>query len=154
MHAIVLILLYYVNTCTFAYKTIQYAGTHDIQNISVTSPLPGQVRVTGDLIHGSNASGALVIAYSARNIYYLFSPYPNKYLVTATLSDLTSDQYQVSVFIVEKNGLPFNRSAAVPKNVSVNRESKPESDLHAHVHLYIMYILYYRHQQTRTFNKI
>ncbi|MGJ8945879.1 hypothetical protein AB9K17_23595, partial [Salmonella enterica subsp. enterica serovar Kentucky] len=38
-----------------------------IQNISVSSPHPGQVRVTGDFIQGSTATGALVIVYSQSN---------------------------------------------------------------------------------------
>ena len=36
-------------------------GTHDVQNVSVTSLLPGQIRVTGNIIEGSTATGVLVI---------------------------------------------------------------------------------------------
>lgn len=36
-------------------------GTHDIQNTSVSSSLPGTVRVTGEFIQGSTATGLLVI---------------------------------------------------------------------------------------------
>ena len=35
------------------------------------------------------------------------------------LKDLPDDQYNVSVFVVEESGLPFNRSATRPRNVSV-----------------------------------
>ena len=42
---------------------------HDIQNLSVTSPLSGQVRVTGDFIHRSTATGVLVIVCSQSDDY-------------------------------------------------------------------------------------
>ena len=42
-------------------------GTHDIHNVSVTSPLPGQIRVTGDFVDGSTATGIILIIYSLNN---------------------------------------------------------------------------------------
>ena len=46
-------------------------GTHDIQNVTVSSPLPGQIRVTGDLVDGSNATGMLLILYSPTNVSHV-----------------------------------------------------------------------------------
>ena len=55
--------LYYMFVCLLS-------GTHDIQNISVTSPQPGEVRVTGDFIDGSTATGLLTIVISTSEIFY------------------------------------------------------------------------------------
>ena len=37
----------------------------------------------------------------------------------ATISGIPPGMYNVSVFVLENNGLPFNRSATTPRNVSV-----------------------------------
>ena len=73
-------------------------------------------------MYGSNASGVLVIAYNSTNVYYLFSPPPEQSLIMATISGLSNGQYQVSVFVVEENGQVFNRSAMVPRNVTISAE--------------------------------
>ena len=39
-------------------------GTHDIQNVHVSSPLPGQIKVTGDFVDGSTVTGVMLIVYS------------------------------------------------------------------------------------------
>ena len=49
------------------YLTPILTGTHDLQNISVSSPLPGTVRVSGNFLQGSAATGVLVIVYSLCN---------------------------------------------------------------------------------------
>ena len=48
-------------------------GTHDIQNVTVNSPLPGQIRVTGEFVNGSTATGVLLIVYSmsSNDIHYI-----------------------------------------------------------------------------------
>ena len=56
-------------TCTPVYLIV--LGIHDIQNISVSSLIPGQVRVTGDFIQGSAATGILVAVLTTSEILYL-----------------------------------------------------------------------------------
>ncbi len=97
-------------------------GTHGIQNISVSSPLPGEIEISGGLIHGFNAIGALVIVYSSTRVYYSFSTSPSQYNVVANIPGLSRGHYQVSVFVVEEGGLPFNRSAIVPQNITIDQE--------------------------------
>ena len=97
-------------------------GTHDVQNINASSSLPGEIRVTGDLVYGSNASSVLVIVYNSTKVYYSFSPPPEHSIIMATLPGLFVGQYQVSVFVVEENGQVFHRSAVIPKNVTVSVE--------------------------------
>ena len=90
-------------------------GTHDIQNISVSSPLPGQVRVTGDFIEGSTANGVLIIVYSQSNdsdIHYKSSEWEGQ-SAEANVDRLIGSQYGVSVFVLE-DGLPFSRAATLP----------------------------------------
>ena len=98
----------------------QLIGTHDIQNISVSSPLHGAVRVTGDFIQGSIATvtGLLVIIYSKSNdcdIQYVNSEYQGQN-VDITIAGLTSGQYGVSVFVLE-NGIPSLGVATLPQTV-------------------------------------
>ena len=90
-----------------------FPGTHDIQNISVTSPQPGDVRVTGDFIDGSTATGLLIIIYSLTNDTNVH------YIVGGHNSGLAGGEYKTSVFVVEENGLPFERVATSPKLVAV-----------------------------------
>ena len=101
-----------------------FEGTHNIQNITVSYSSPGEVTLTGNFINGLAARAILAVVYSDSlsdsNVYYMFSPLSIKEekLIT-NVSGLPSGMYSVSVFVVEDNGLPFNRSAATPRNVSV-----------------------------------
>ena len=86
----------------------------------MSSPLPGPgtVRVTGDFIQGSTATGLLVIVYSQSDdsdIQYVNSEYQGQNM-DITVAGLTSGQYGVSVFVLE-NGVPFLRVATLPRIV-------------------------------------
>ena len=103
----------------FSNNIITILGTHDIQNISVSSPLPGTVRVTGDFIQGSTATGLLVIVYSLSNdsnVYYNSYQRSNDQSIEATVvtDRLTSSQYGVSVFVLD-DSVPFSRAATSPQ---------------------------------------
>ena len=103
----------------------QLVGTHDIQNISVSSPLPGMVRVTGDFIQGSTATGLLVIVYSQSDncdIQYVNSEYPGQN-IDITVAGLTSGQYGVSVLVLE-NGVPVLRVATLPQTVYMDVQTQ------------------------------
>ena len=98
-----------------------HAGTHDVQNISISSPLSGQVRVTGDFIQESVATGALVIVYSQSDnsdAHYNSSEHDDQHM-EITIDGLTGGQYGVSVFVLE-NGLPFSRAASLPQMLYAN----------------------------------
>ena len=87
--------------------------------------------MTGDFIPGSLAIGILIVVYSAdNNIKYHFVHCSNIHR-TITMTNLPSGQYKVSVFVVEENGLPFNRSATTPRNISLN-EGKLHIPIHYH----------------------
>ena len=80
--------------------------------------------MTGDFIPGSSAIGILIVVYSVDNefnstmIKYHFVHHSN-IRRTITMTNLPNGQYEVSIFVVEGNGLPFSRSATTPKNVSL-----------------------------------
>ena len=52
----------------YNYDIFIYPGSHDFQNITVSSSSPGEIGVTGDFIPGSLAIGVLIVVYSADNI--------------------------------------------------------------------------------------
>ena len=110
------------NTTNNYYHCVHLIGTHDIQNISVTSPHPGEVRVTGELIDGSTATGALIIIYSLTNDsdvhYEIITAGPGK-TINVSVVGLNGGEYGVSTFALENGGLPFTRVAALPKTVQV-----------------------------------
>ena len=97
----------HVHTRINLLPNILCSGTHDIQNILVSSPLPGQVRVTGEFIEGSTATGVLVIVYSQSNdsdTHYKSCKRDGQN-TEITVDGLTGGHYGVSVFVLE-NGLP------------------------------------------------
>ena len=97
-------------------------GTHDIQNISVSSLQPGEVRVTGDFIDGSTATGVLLILYSLTNdsdIHYVIGNCEQSRSIDINVTGLNDTQYGVSVFALD-NGQIFPRVVALPEYVTVH----------------------------------
>ena len=96
-------------------------GTHDVQNISVSSTNPGQIRLTGDIIDGSTVTGVLVLVYSHSVVHYIASSRAADQgrNIDVTLDGLTDTHYGVSAFTME-NGVPFPRVVASPSSVEVD----------------------------------
>ena len=97
----------------------------------MSSPSPALIRVTGDFINGSSADSILAIIYSTDNhndIYYTISSLSTEGETLVTnISGLPSGPYNVSIFVLEEDGLPFNRSASTPRNVSVEEYQGDEN---------------------------
>ena len=78
----------------------------------------------GGTIDGSTMIGMLVIIYSVSedsDVYYNFVPHDTKQQgVYAVVTELPGGQYEVSVYVMEESGLPFQRAAATPKSVLIN----------------------------------
>ena len=54
-------------------------------------------------------------------MYYNFVPHEAEHLrVYDVGTGLPDGQYQVSIYVIEESGLPFNRTAATPKSVWIN----------------------------------
>ena len=103
---------------------MSYAGTHDVQNVSVFSPHPGEIRVTGDFVERSNATAALLVVYSTSSnnsdtIYHVVSCNWLGGKINVTFNASTGGSYKVSVFALE-NGRPFPRVVAFPRPVHVH----------------------------------
>ena len=99
-------------------------GTHDIQNISVSSPQPGEVRVTGDFINGSTATGVLAVIITESEIFYHVvergrNEQHDIVQFDSTIQGVVGGEHGISFFVVEESGLPFNRTASMPKVVAV-----------------------------------
>ena len=94
-----------------------------MQDVSTTS-LAGGIRVTGHFINNSGAVGLLIIVYSLTReaeIQYTFSQRPKEQQETEKiLTGLSDGDYQTSVFVVDKSGLPFEQVASLPSNVSIS----------------------------------
>ena len=69
--------------------------------------------MTGDFIDGSTATGLLIIIYSLTNDFSVH------YIDGGSNSRLAGGKYKTSVFVVEENGLAFERVATLPKLVAV-----------------------------------
>ena len=97
----------------------------------MSSPSPGLICVTGDFINGSSTSSILVIIYSTDNrndVYYtISSPSTEGETLVTNISSVPSGPYNVSVFVLEENGLPFNRSASTPRSVLVGEHQEEEN---------------------------
>ena len=95
-----------------------YTGTHDFRDISI-SPFTGAVRVTGRFTEGSPATGVLVIVSGDSDSYYHIATRDGSDIQEATITGIAGGEYSVSVFVVEENGLPFERAATVPSHLSM-----------------------------------
>lgn len=132
-------------------------GTHDIQNIQIYSPSPGQVRVSGVFVQGATAVGILVIIYPLDhvnlNVYYFEAFETITNTIATTVTGLSAGQYGISVFILEDGGLPFNRSASAPKRLFVQNGKGQIKCIQLYIvtcgyfHFYCMFtiICVYRH---------
>ena len=98
-----------------------FPGTHDIQGVSITSPYPGAIRIIGYFIQGSTATGVLTAILTTSRIYFhLLTRQGNQLRDEGTFSNVVDGDHYISVFVVDEDGLPFNRTATIlPQVVSV-----------------------------------
>ena len=102
---------------------IYFAGTHDIENISVTSTQPGSIRIAGDFIRGSSAIGVLAIMIplnTESNVTYSFLPRESTTALRDEDVSVPGGHYSVSLFVVEEVGDVFYRTASSPIGVLVD----------------------------------
>ena len=81
--------------------------------------------MTGNFVNGSTTRAILAIVYSdsGSDVFYTISPPSSEQeKLLATISGLPSGLYNVSVFVVVDDGLPFLRSATTPRSVTVITE--------------------------------
>ena len=102
--------------------------------------------MTGDFIDGSTATGLLIIIYSLRltndsDVHYISedtgSMLQQSKSVDINVTGLAVGEYSISVFVVEENGLPFERVAISPKLVVVETSKIVLLDDLFNVHSYL-----------------
>ena len=98
-------------------------GTHDIQNVFVSSQLSGQISVTGEFISGATATGVLVVVYSlnsssSQDIHYIAKQAKGD-RISLNVTGLIGVEYGVSTFALE-NGLPLSRVVTTPRNIAIS----------------------------------
>lgn len=106
------------------------SATHDIQDVSITSPLPGVIRVTGKFIQGSTDIGVMMAIQTNSELYNFHTLHrqENQLHFNDFISNVAGGRHSVSIFVLEGNGLPFNRSAIIPQKVIVIEGKAAESD--------------------------
>ena len=104
------------------YCYIACIGTHDIQRISIASPLPNIIRIAGEFIRGSSSIGVVVVTFPLDlqlGLSYRFIPRESTTSLRVENIRVPGGDYSISVFVVEESGLPFTRTASTPINVTV-----------------------------------
>ena len=76
--------------------------------------------MTGEFIQGSSATGVLVTIVNGTYIeHHLISRDDSGNGIDGVISGLHGGQYTVSVFVISKDGLPFERAATKPRRITV-----------------------------------
>ena len=82
------------------------------------------MNVSGIYTEGSPATGVLVIVSGDSDSYYQIATRDGSDIQEATITGIAGGEYSVSVFVVEENGLPFERVTTVPNRLSVERSKQ------------------------------
>lgn len=98
-------------------------GTHDFQIVSSNSPESGTIIISGYFINGSMGAGVLFILFSPsqeNNVMYIkVLRADNQQRIQTIINGLTRCMYIISVYVLDDAGIPFERTAITPRNVSV-----------------------------------
>ena len=66
----------------------------------------------------------IVSSDSRSDSYYHIATRNGSDIQEATITSIAGGEYNVSVFVVEENGLPFERAATLPTHLSVERSKQ------------------------------
>ena len=76
--------------------------------------------MTGYFIDGSTATGVLAVIYTKLELAYLLVERGiNVLRFDDTIQGVVGGEHSISFFVVEESGLPFSRTASMPKTVVV-----------------------------------
>ena len=93
--------------------------------------------MTGSFTDDSTATGVLVIVIGDSEVIYHKASRDGTDKIKETLiTGLAGGEYSISVFVVEENGLPFERVATSPKLVIVETSKIVQIDDLCNVHSY------------------
>jgi hypothetical protein len=101
-----------------------HVGTHDIQNITVSSPLSGQVIVASDFLQGSTAMEILAVLFRRSDSHVLYKLAPRRLgagNTVVTIIGVDSGSYDMFVYAVELEGKRTHLPATVkPQSIIVD----------------------------------
>ena len=106
-------------------------GTHDVQHVSIVSPLPNILKITGAFIRGSTSIGVLAVMVpidTQLDPIYRFITRESTTSLGVEDNRVPGGDYSISVFVVEESGLPFTRTVSAPINVTA-RGGKYDLDI-------------------------
>ena len=106
-------------------------GTHDVQHISIVSPLPNILKITGEFIRGSTSIGVLAVMVpidTKLDPVYRFITRQSTTSLGVEDIRVSGGDYSISVFVIEESGLPFARTASAPISVTA-RGGKYDLDI-------------------------
>ena len=89
------------------------------------------MRVTGNFTDDSSGSGILVIITNQFDVHY-HKAKRNGILMSTLIIGIPGGNCTVSVFVIEENGMPFERVATLPRPLAVETGKK----LKMHVCIY------------------
>ena len=78
--------------------------------------------MTGDFINGSTATGVLAVFVdfsSSETFYHLIKRGNNQQQFADSIQVVVGGEHSIFFFVVEESGLPFNRTASIPKVVII-----------------------------------
>ena len=90
------------------------------------------ILIEGYYIDNSEAKGLLVIVYNTHDPnkysprYYSIQRHrigPKRWKIRQNLTDIGTGKWSVSVFVMERNGLPFSRVAMPPRTIIIPNSS-------------------------------
>ena len=86
----------------------------------MTSQHAGKIEVTGQFLQQSTASGILIITASSEGTFYdlKLRDVPDLNFENI-ISGLPGEEHTLSLFVVKKDGLPFERVATRPRFITV-----------------------------------
>ena len=111
---------YCQHSCMISFVCLS-TGTFAVQNVSVTSVAPGNLKLTANFLTNTSAVGMLAIVYSTENdsdIHYIEARQPQTEI---QLTGLSGSAYSTSIFTLEEDGLPFNQVAHYLGEISIRR---------------------------------
>ena len=77
--------------------------------------------VNGNFTNDSTVTGILIVVIGHSDVYYSKATRDGDSVQYRIITGLPGGSYNISIFVMEENGLPFERVATVPKPVIVER---------------------------------
>lgn len=102
--------------------TTMYAGTHDVQNPEVIIST-FDINISCTFLNNTKDLGLFVIVNSAIDVHYFHRYRGEENLASLQITGLWPGSYNVSIYDLERDGLPQNTPAALPLSITTIAKS-------------------------------